>query len=182
MPVVEELRCDLSGRGLPKGYIDRVCGELADHLEECEGQLRLEGHDPLEAGSISAERLGCPKALAERFHAERLAMSFSLRHPLVSTAGMTVAVFLALAAARLGVMVALWEGPEGWLMAASSLSRPLAPALGGAVLYWFCRCRFGSRVWFGLAAGILLALSFTSVVRVEAMPNNGSRAVLRLIP
>ncbi|MCC6537922.1 MAG: hypothetical protein IT162_10255 [Bryobacterales bacterium] len=182
-PPLETLRAELRRHGLPRPYVERVCGEWEEHLAGSAADLEAEGLPPERARAVAAQRLGCPVALAGGLRDQQVAHSLCLRHPAAMTLVISAGVFLLLGALQLLAIAALWDTlPREWLAAAQQGGRPLLLAASAALTFRVFASRFGQRRWYCAALAVLAVLSYTAVIGVRQTPGEGAVAVLRLIP
>jgi hypothetical protein len=80
---LDRLRGDLTRRGLPRDYVERVVAELDDHRDDLRAEATDEGTAPRVVEQTSGDRLGDPRGLAEFVTAQYRARTFAGRHPIV---------------------------------------------------------------------------------------------------
>jgi hypothetical protein len=183
MSLLEVMQAELERHGLPRRYVDRVCGELAAHLDESSSDLVAQGVPPDLAQSIATTRMGCPIALASRMYQRQAAHSFWLRHPLFAVLATSVTMFLILGAAQLALFATFWRSlSPGQLEGAHLAARISLPLVGSWILHPVFAWYVGKKRWFRLAVAALIILSSTSVVRLTPVLPDHAVATLRLIP
>lgn len=79
-----KLTITLIRRGIPVRHACRLVGELADHAEDAENELRLMGRSPQEAAILAREKLGDFGLLADEISNSFARRTFWGRHPVVS--------------------------------------------------------------------------------------------------
>ena len=178
---IEDLRRALGEKDLPAPYIDRVCREVEEHLQDARAELIGQGVSGAEAARLAAERMGDPVDLARKLNEHRLRGCVWLRHPAATALGLPIALFLGLAAVQLMVFVALIDWIPERNAAVLQVGAKLLLAMAGLLmLEGMLRHRL-SRRWIGLSLLTLLIVCATSVVKVESQGQRMS-ATLRLIP
>ena len=179
---LETLRAELSRCGMPVPYINSVCTELVEHLEDATAALESQGHTGAEAKALAQERMGDPLALANALKRRRAESSLCLRHPAAMAICLSIATFLTLAAIQLTTFIALHDRiPADYFDSGQMVAKHLLALIGMACLFRILRSRLGRR-WIGIAMLALFVVSVTSVVKVQLHPDRKMTATLRLIP
>lgn len=105
-----KLTTTLIRRGIPVRHAYRLVGELADHAEDAENELRQMGKSPQEAALLARERLGELGLLADEISNCFALRTFWGKHPVVSFVVLPVLSFALI---------------------------PIVPILTGKLLVWF---------------------------------------------
>lgn len=122
----DRLRGDLLRRGLPRSYVRRVVGELADHRAD----LLAEG------GPEAPGRLGDPRGLADLVASQYRRRTFLGRHPWLSFA---VGVLTYVVAPISLLVLGSWLGAEFLFALAIGLRGLVEGHLGFSAFALFCR-------------------------------------------
>lgn len=182
-PTLELLRRELRHRGLPRRYVERVVGELADHQSDIDSEAAA-------AGAIvrvdAAHRLGDPAALADHVVETYQRRTFAGRHPVLTFVVAPLPALLAGWAVAYLVMAALgaaWFAAIGYgsmlgsavAQAGHALLTSLPPAIVAGAFYWLAvRSGRGWR-WAAASCGLiaLAAMSFSSTMIPPVEPGTG---------
>jgi hypothetical protein len=182
------LRNELVRRGLPRDYVARVTGELADHVDDMAAEA---GCSVTSATSVMrpqlADRLGDPVRLADGIAREFQRRTFLGRHP-----------WLAFVALPAGAMIAAWVATnviivllvqlllgmggaipsDAWRWAAAIVAGTLAYGMtyGMPVLLWWWALRKARQTtrawsWAWATTTVLVLASFMFRISVFRMDN-----------
>jgi hypothetical protein len=148
-PWLKQLRRELFREGLPGWYIDRLVGELADHITDC--QQESASMDAQQA----CESLGTAVELAASARQEFDRRSFAGRHPILTfVVGPVACVPLLFVACMLLLFGAGWGIATGLEWAASGLEAEVSQSTTARIEFWAAGLLnlYGRFVPFALAA------------------------------
>jgi hypothetical protein len=189
MGSLEPLRQDLVRRGLPLDYVERVIGEMEDHLADLAQDAERAGPGSDAACRPTARHLGCPRRLADLVVSQFRAGSFCGRHPAIAFllaplplvflgwVLASVTLLSALAAMRAGFDATPPAAAWDWLCQAAAAVAQAGPVAGATVV--FCRLSYRCGRGWPWAAGasgllVLLTASFQSTVWMAAETGAGA--------